>query len=351
MIVVYAGCGAGHKKAAQALSEFLNCPAVDILDFTPVFIKQLYQKGYLFITGNLSLIWAFLFELSKLPVIKTLMFLSNLIFFRDFLTFLSSLRPEIIISTHFFIPSLVSFHKGRTKLKNITFITDIGVHPVWIDKSVDMYFVATELTRQELESKGVNQNKIIVSGIPLRGGFFKPQDTSFLRKKLSLDDKESILFFSSDTGNIPFLRSVIESLKDDFNILVIYGKNKKLGDYFKRLNIPGLKSFPFYENIWELMSLALCVVSKPGGITVFEAMSLKKPLIFTHYIWGQEKSNMGFVIKNNLGFYVKTPQQLMEKIYYIKNNPERIKNKFFLCIPDARPILKDYIENIPEPQH
>jgi len=64
-IIMYAGCGQGHKKAALAIAQRFDFLCVDILDFAPSFIKDIYSKGYLKVSANLGIIWFLIFEMSK----------------------------------------------------------------------------------------------------------------------------------------------------------------------------------------------------------------------------------------------------------------------------------------------
>jgi processive 1,2-diacylglycerol beta-glucosyltransferase len=346
VVILYASCGEGHKKAACALSYSLNCGTFDILDFSPPIVKSIYSLGYRFVVKKASYLWAILFEISKFFIFRKILFLFHIVIFRSFLKFLLIVRPKIVISTHFFCSPLVSLYKDRLDLKNLVLITDLGVHPLWIDKGVDTYFVGLEETRLNLIKKGIPQDKIVVSGIPLREGFWRKPKPSLLRERFSLEDKPSLLFFSSDMGNIPFLKKAIDDLIGDFNLFVIYGRDKKLREFFRHKVIPSLKAFPYYENIWEIMNLALAIITKPGGLTVFEALILKKPLLFTHYIWGQEKANMEIVTKLGVGFFTRDYQALKKKIYYLKDNPQAIESKSPSSLKDANKVLKEYLAKL-----
>jgi processive 1,2-diacylglycerol beta-glucosyltransferase len=160
---------------------------------------------------------------------------------------------------------------------------------------------------------------------------------------MGLDNKPCVLFMSSIRGNFPFIRQAIETLKDDFNIIVITGKNSRLLEYFKNKNYPSIRYFPYYEQIWELISLASVVVAKPGGLTVFEGIYKKKPFIFTHYIPGQEKGNMDVLVSQGLARYAVTLEQLLEGIKYFVKEQEKIRRTYSLDVADIKPVLKRLI--------
>ena len=137
---------------------------------------------------------------------------------------------------------------------------------------------------------------------------------------------KALLFFSSNIGNIPFIERVTPLLDKEFDIFVIYGKNKKLRKILRKF--PSLKLFPYYKNIWEIMKLSLAIITKPGGVTISEAIYLKKPLIFTYLIGGQEEENYSLLERWGIAFKVRSWEELIEKIEYIKNNYSQILARF-----------------------
>ena len=338
-VVFYASCGEGHKKIAYGLKERFNIPAYDILDYCPPFFKLFYSEGYNFIIQKAIFLWKILFNLSKNRFFLKFIYLWHRIIFKKFLKFLSSSGFEVIISTHFFIPPLVGLLKKKKSLKNMVIITDFGVHPIWKEKNVDLYFVAFPQTKDELAQLGAEKDKIVVSGFPLREGFFKKIDKEKLKRKFFPENKKEILLFFNYGKNIPFLKKAIAELKKDFNIIVIYGKNK-----IKEID-ESLKLISYYEKIWELMAISLLIVTKPGGVTSFEALFLKKPLIIPHFILGQEEENFKFLEKLEVAFRVNSVFELIEKIYYVKNNYSSILKRF-PSLSEATEIIKEKIEKL-----
>ena len=318
-IIVYASCGEGHKIAASALSDEFNSPSVDILDLTFPFIKKFYTSGYTFTVRYLSFIWKLIFLIAKSkPVI---MFINrlNFLLFVHFYEFLSTKSPKFIIVTHFFPIYIVKIFKKTFNTTLIVIVTDIGVHPFWVDECVDYYFVAMDRTKGELKNLGVKENRIITGGIPLRAGFKRKTDTLRIRKKIGLDSKETILLFSSAAGRL-FIEGVLKEFTDKFNFIVIYGQDNRLKSFLDRNKNLSVKYFPYYSDIWELMDISSFIVTKPGGLTVFECLYTRKPMIFTHFIWGQEKVNMEAAIKLGAGAYVPYYKNLLKAVDTFKNS-------------------------------
>ena len=146
--------------------------------------------------------------------------------------------------------------------------------------------------------------------------------------------------------HFPFLQEAIEELSQKYNIFIIYGRNQRLKKYLQAQPLPSVRSFSFYEDIWELFQLASVVITKPGGLTSFEGMYLRKPFIFTHYIPGQEKENMELLIYLDIAKYVQVKEEFLEAIDFFVRNEQKISKEYPITVCDIRPALKNKISLI-----
>jgi len=167
----------------------------------------------------------------------------------------------------------------------------------------------------------IDSDKIKVWGLPLRRDFFNNAVSSLSEKYKKPENIFIFLLFSSEFGVGP-LKKVIKEFCKKCGIFVIYGRNSAVKRYIASLRNPlYLLTFDYKEEIWELMRLSDLVVTKAGGLSVFECIARKKPILFMHSFYGQERSNVDFVLRHGLGFNPKTPQELINTISSIINNP------------------------------
>ena len=68
------------------------------------------------------------------------------------------------------------------------------------------------------------------------------------------------------------------------------------------------------------------LISKPGGLTVSEALICHVPLFLISPIPGQEEKNAEFLIKHKLAFQVNDDMSCSKKISYILMNPELLSS-------------------------
>ena len=71
------------------------------------------------------------------------------------------------------------------------------------------------------------------------------------------------------------------------------------------------------------------MVSKPGGLTVSEALAKELPLILIDPIPGQEDRNSEFLLNNGLALAVSKTFPIDEAIYELMNNQARLR-----CLPE-----------------
>ena len=344
ILIVYASFGQGHKQAGLALRESLGAHCLDLLDFCPAFLKKLYSLSYIIITQNFHFLWKLLFFCTKKKYFCACLDKIHRIIFSGFISYLKKNKPKVIITTHFFPPSLVTQVKNELGIKVISVITDLRVHPLWVNNCIDYYFAATAVTEKDLINLGVSKEKIFSGFVPLRKGFLQSTSLKTVNEKFGLKMRPSVLFVSSIRGKFPYLKESINKILEDFNIFLIYGKNKKLKKFLDRLNSPNIKLFDFHKQIWELMSASFCLVTKPGGLTVFEGIYKKKAFIFTHYIPGHEKENMDLLIETGVAKFVSNKFELLEALNYFKEKYNDFKNYPFevkdMSVPLNR-LIKD----------
>jgi len=328
----YVSCGFGHKKAAEAVYQaFDKQPKpylFNLLDFMPLFLKLIYERGYALVVKYFPALWAHLYRSSHNGFLLAGGRFFNFLAAGRFVRYLKRENPDVIISTHFIVSEISGFlkHKGLIKSRIITVITDYTVDPVWVSKGVDFYVTACEEVKDMLCGRfGVEESKVFSWGIPLRGDFYR-RDFSDVKKKYGIPEGVfTLLLFSSRFGIGPF-KTIVDKFRGKFAILAVYGKNPDVGRYLK--NIRGavfLKSFKFKEDVHELMRSADLVVTKAGGLSVSECIALNKPMVFMKVIPGQEDANADFVVRNGLGFRPKNLKDLLEVVDKTAGNPDVLK--------------------------
>ncbi|MGA2775506.1 MAG: glycosyltransferase [Candidatus Omnitrophota bacterium] len=333
VFITYASAGAGHKKAAEAIYDYLKtncldaeCRLIDVLDKADFIYKFAYKAGYTYLIRHLVWLWWAAFRVTYFKPLRFLtrrwVKISNLLHTNLFSQFLIQENPDYIISTHFLPSEIATVLKNRKIItsKLVTVITDFGVHPFWINNGTDLYVVASGVTKQDLVSEGVSEERIKESGIPVKVGFLKKHDRSSLCAKLGIDaDKFTVLIMTGSFGIGP-IKEIVELLYQDAQLLVVCALNKKLYEDLSRKSFPNVKVYAFVDNSDELMAVSDLVITKPGGLSISEILNIGLAPVFISSIPGQEKKNISVLSKFGIGYLPKNTKEIRDIVLDLKAN-------------------------------
>lgn len=289
--------GMGHWSAARALSEQLSgegheTEVVDFFDYAlPEVAPAMYRAFSLLVTygGAIYNVYHRLTEKSSgdamLPVERLTNQLARL---------LEERRPGLVLSTHPVCSHLMSNFKLQrdSEVPLITCITDVTCHSEWIHPATDCYLVAGETVRQGLVDKGVDRSRIEVTGIPVSTRFGMGCRTDGVRE---------LLIMGGGLGLMPRKDAFYQALNDlpGVHTTILTGKNQKLYD---RLwgRYEHIEAVPFTDQVPFYMGRANLMLSKPGGITTFEAIAARLPMLAWEPFLNQERENARFLVENGM---------------------------------------------------
>lgn len=320
LLLISVAAGAGHVRAAQAIQKqakmdrpYWEIDQIDLLDYLSVPSKKIFFDSYGIITKKVPFLWGWICDIFNKPGITKISdkIVKNLILIHSdkIINFINKEKPDIIICTHPTATNVITTNINTIIKKPIlwTVITDYKVHLFWINKE-SKYFVPNEEIKTEFINKyQMNPDDIVASGIPIAPNFYKIKEENEieLKEKYSLNKKPTILVLSGGEGLVKSDKIVKEIMKNKIplNIIAIAGKNKKLREKLEDVksnkNIT-YQSIGWTDKIEDYMKLADIIITKPGGMTTTECLTLKKPLIILDPIPGQEEGNVEYLEKNNL---------------------------------------------------
>ena len=203
-------------------------------------------------------------------------------------------------------------------------------------KRENAFIVSNEIVKQQLIKYGIPENKIYPYGIPLSSKFRHVDDPLKIKEKYKVNNnKLTCLFFGGGSLGASFSYSYFKQLiKEnlDINIIFVSGKNEKLKEkcenYVKEIQIKNVTILGFTKDISNLLNIADFVITKPGGLSVTEALEMKTPMILIPGNGGQENHNAKFIIKNKFGIRVRNQYSLAKKTTKLVQNPKLIKEMY-----------------------
>lgn len=367
ILVFYSSYGNGHWSASNAITVICKdsfghkqTSAIDALDLTPApyafFSRALYRVS----TQYIPFVWRCIYSLTDNKQLTRLFSVFYSVVAKRLIKIVRTINPDIIICTHYLPMAAIAEYKRKHNPKwlLVAVVTDYGAHRRWAHLSVDKYFVATSDVQADLASTGIAEERIIVSGIPVRMPC-SPVMSGLPKIETNGNIKIGFLAHGLSPNYAAKVLNHIARCESRFTLMVNYGHSdalrKRLVNIASRIAKPCM-FIGFHKDFPNIMRDMRIIITKPGGLVVSEALALEIPLVLIKGYPGQEEKNARFVIKNKVGLMpdIKTLPQTIDELV---SQPSRIEEMKIRCRGFARPnacvhIIKLIIEEVhPVPTH
>ena len=208
-LIFYACYGGGHISAANSIKEHieLNYPdiepiCIDFMDYLSKTIDKVTTTAYEEMAKKLPTLWGSVYSRSEKGALAKISTDSNKILSIKLDLLIKKYNPDYIISAHPFSSQMCAYLRKKGRLLDVkvaTIMTDFAPHDQWLVGSafIDYFFVAHSEMKNELINKGISENKIFDTGIPLSNRFLLDYDKEKIYSDFGLSNgKFTILFFA-----------------------------------------------------------------------------------------------------------------------------------------------------------
>ncbi len=364
LLVLSAGAGAGHNRAAEAVREHAKEAGVDAewfdsLTFTGRVFRTLYAESYIWMASHSPALWGMLYKLMgqrrEQPNLRKLMKTYDSLNYRRLMRHIEQFRPDAIISTHFLPTNVVLAHLGTSGPPVFTVITDLDVHNIWIAEGVAGYFAGNDQVRWLIEKYGTPPDRVHVTGIPVHPAFSRTRGRDVVRKELSLAPAVPVVLFMSGgfgMGNMEEALERLLALPNEFELLVVAGKNEKLKSCLEKIGKKSRRKhrvFGFVSNVHDIMEASDLMISKAGGLTSSECLARSLPLVVYSPIPGQEERNADFLMERGAAVKAATMDLLEYRVQELMEDAPRLARMRDSAAAVARPFAgRDIVRRVVE---
>jgi processive 1,2-diacylglycerol beta-glucosyltransferase len=250
------------------------------------------------------------------------------------LKLIDEIEPTVVVSTFPLAAAVMSKVKsvGLTNLPTVTIITDHTDHSCWIYPNTDQYIVGSKEVRQSLVQSGVEEKQVAVTGIPIRPQFSQEYKRDELAAKYGLKPNlTTVLVMGGGFGMLGHRSDLfknLETLPESVQFVIVCGHNIKLKlqlqeslkDSKHHYKVTGYVNY-----VHELMALSDLMITKPGGVTTFEAIAMELPMLLYKPIPGQETDNVKFLVRSGVAVDSDAYPDLAEGLTDLLKSPHKLE--------------------------
>ena len=370
VLILSVTAGFGHHATAQAIGDMLHSKGaevhtLDVYAYIRNLIKTTIDKGYLFSSKHMQTLYRLVYQLAEnngagyFNSAPSIINIINALGASKFAKVISGHVPDVIICTHVFAAQMVDELKKRKKLADIEtigIVTDYTLHPYWEDVPRVQYIVtASELLTYRCVQRGIPEERILPFGIPVHPKFNQKLARADAAAQLGIEpDPPTILLMGGSMGHADHVKTIekLSQIGKPFQLLVVCGNNKKMlyhvQQYAARYQGPcSIHPYGFVHNVEVMMSASDCIVSKPGGLTVSEALAKNLPMLLVDPIPGHEERNVDFLVNNGMAALITKHFPIDEAVYELFCNPVRLetvrRTMSEIAHPDATERLAEFV--------
>jgi len=318
VFILYARYGEGHWQAASALKQSfaklgnVEIKLVDLLEEShPVLngvSRFVYRKSYSVLPQAYG--WVYQRTKSMKPDSLLASWLHS-IGVPALLKMVERERPDAIVHTFPTLACPQVQHRMHRKIPMFNVITDFDLHLRWVHPDIDKYYVATDDMLRQLCGLGIDSVRVAATGIPLRPEF----------QALSSGAKaeQPTILVMADAGMAPARAAELcQSLARRLGVRIVAacGRNRALRRFLEEQlqDNSQVTVLGYVERIHEWMAISSCIVTKPGGLTLSEAIAARLPIFLYRPVPGQENNNARYLESKGAAAVCRTAGQLTQAI-------------------------------------
>ena len=341
ILIFSVSAGGGHAKAARTIKNYykknypeISVEIVDWLKYINPMIDKVVIGSYLRTVKTIPVLYKKLYDIAEkedviIDISRTITRPMELIMKR----LINKHNPRIVLCTHPFPLEVICYLKERNKFNNkiVSLFTDYAPHSFWIRNGVDYYLIPNKDFVCDMVCRGVDYNKIRDFGIPIEESFIQPYNQKYIRDSLGLSNKTTIMLMGGSLG-MGEIKNVFYNLMNsmlDIQLIAVCGNNKKLKKNLESIAYGSPKPniiFGYTNKIPKLMAASDLLITKPGGLTISETISMQLPLAIISPIPGQEEQNAHYLMNNGMAVHIRKKDNIEIILQQLLNTPIRLQH-------------------------
>ena len=344
VLILSVSAGDGHIHAAEAIHAHskehdltVDATHLDVMDYVPSEFRKVYTDYYFKFVNKAPDLWGNIYDVynedrrdfDAKKVLRGIEQLNTVALRKA----INHFAPEAIVCTHFLPAEILSRMIRRERLTSPVWVqvTDFDLHRLWLHDHMTGYFAANEEVAFRMQATGVDAKKIRVTGIPIMPAFSQSFNRENCAQSIGLNPAIKTFLLMGGGAGLGDLATVAENLlglRDDFQLIVLAGKNAKalaslrlLTEHYPKRLVP----VRFTPDVAQLMACADVVITKPGGLTTSECLAMGLPMIINAPIPGQEERNADYLLEQGVALKAFDAVTLSYRVRHLLENPMQLQ--------------------------
>ncbi|MEJ2217450.1 MAG: glycosyltransferase [Gemmatimonadota bacterium] len=334
ILIASTSAGTGHVHAAEAVRAALlerdphaRVEHVDVLRLAPSWVRALYSGGFELVASRAPWLWRELYQRTNgAHDVARWGAAARHLLFRAFQDVLSRGDWSAVLCTHFLPCQLAAGEPGAPPFALV--VTDFTLHRYWVQPQVKRYFTATRALADDVRRR-VRGVRADATGIPVNPFFLRALPRAAARVSLDLDPERPVALVMGGGMGVGVVESALGVLSADvpgLQVVAVTGHNERARARLSEQGLPPgrLRVFGQVDRVPDFMAAADVVVTKPGGLTISEALALGRPLLLTRGIPGHEDGNVRALVDTGAAEYAPHAGTLQRAVRRIFNSPRTL---------------------------
>lgn len=263
---------------------------------------------------------------------------------RGLFRFIDQFAPDIVIATEVGTCELAAMHKREhgAKFYLVGATAGVDIDRPWAQPEAGLYPVMPGDIAAQLARFGVPPEKLLPCGVPIDPAFGSLPSRHAARERLAIDPDLPlvlVLFGGSGHGRPAKIIQQLGEVSLPFQVALITGRNRRLEEEVSAMcrDLPRFRALGWVNNMHEWLTAADLLISKPGGMTVTEAINSGVPLLAFDPLPGAERRACDLIEKWKTGFWVRQPEALGPLVARLLRQPDELRALQKNCRALARP--------------
>ena len=322
--------GGGHDAAARAVSEALEargvrCRTMDCVAFAGRRISRIVSGTYVAMARRTPGTFGRIYHLSEhisRRKHKSVVYAANASYAFRMRRTLESFQPAMVICTHQFGGQSMTSLRRRGRYRGLLcmVMTDYTYSPFMEDIEADILTVSHPDVIPECLARGVPEKTLWTGGIPVSPSCVPCTDKAAAKAKLGLpaEGREVLLVGGSmGAGRLPEkVRLLLSTMDARDHLSVICGSNRKA---LEEISLqfaaePRVTALGRVQPLYDRIAAADIVVTKTGGLTSTEVMTIGAALVASDPIEGCETANAALLERHGMAVWPRTEEALRDAV-------------------------------------